>query len=74
MKTRLNLTIDEELVPPSKELARNRGQSLSELVESLLRELILTEQPSFSEKWRGRFMTVQDESNRYQYLKRRFNL
>lgn len=74
MKTKLNLTIDEELVPVCKELARNRGQSLSELVESLLCDLLMTEQPSFSEKWRGRFTAVQEDSIRYQHLKKRFKL
>jgi len=41
MKSELTLRIDEELKDSAKRLAKDRGKSLSELVESYLR--ILTE-------------------------------
>ena len=36
MKTKLNLTINSKLVPNSKEYARKKGKSVSQLVEELL--------------------------------------
>jgi hypothetical protein len=62
MKTRINLTIDEELVSLSKEYASRHGRSVSELVETLLRELVTSDQPAFSEKWRGRFKSMEKDS------------
>ncbi len=72
MKTKLNLTIDEELVPLSKEYARSRGISVSQLVEELLREATENDGPTFSEKWRGRFKPARKEGPRYEKLKDRF--
>ena len=72
MKTKLNLTIDEDLVPLSKEYATSRGISVSQLVEELLREVIENDGPAFSEKWRGRFKPARKEGPRYRKLKERF--
>jgi hypothetical protein len=71
MKTKLNLTIDEELVPVTKEYASRRGMSLSQLVEELLREVTSNDGPTFSDKWRGRFKPSKKEGPRYEKLKKR---
>lgn len=74
MKSKLNLTIDEELIPLSKAYARKKGKSVSQLVESLLLEEIRRETPSFAEKWRGRFQSVEKEEPRYKVLRDRYEL
>lgn len=74
MKTKLNLTIDEELVPLSKAFAKKQGKSVSELVEILLREVVAEDAPSFSEKWRGKFSVEEKSDPRYAALKERYKL
>jgi len=74
MKTKLNLTIDEELVPLSKAFAKKHGKSVSELVETLLREVVAANEPTFSEKWRGKFSVVEKPDPRYAALKQRYQL
>src|SRR5712692_7286864 len=53
MKTKLTLTIDQELLPQAKQFARSRGVSLSRLVEEALRDLSARGTHSFSQRWRG---------------------
>lgn len=74
MKTKLNLTIDEELVPLSKAFAKKHGKSVSELVETLLREVVAANEPTFSEKWRGKFSVAEKPDPRYAALKQRYQL
>lgn len=58
MKTKLTITIDEELLPRAKRCARARGVSLSSLIEDALREIATQDTPPFAERWRGRFEPV----------------
>ncbi len=74
MKTKLNLTIDEKLVPLSKAFAKKHGKSVSELVETLLREVVVDDVPPFSEKWRGKFSVAEKPDPRYAALKERYQL
>ena len=74
MKSKLNLTIDKDLIPLSKAFARKRGKSVSELVEYLLRDHIQREAPSFAKKWRGRFHAAEQDATRYETLKKRYEL
>ncbi|MBK5259799.1 MAG: hypothetical protein JJE51_09415 [Thermoanaerobaculia bacterium] len=53
MKTKLTITIDKELLPRAKAYARESGISLSEVIETALRELSSETQNSFSSRWRG---------------------
>jgi antitoxin component of RelBE/YafQ-DinJ toxin-antitoxin module len=39
MKTKLTVTIDRDLLPRAKRYARERGMSLSEIIEGSLRQL-----------------------------------
>lgn len=55
MKTKLTITVDRDLVPRAKRVARERGVSLSSIIEGALRELTAPDTPSFSERWRGAF-------------------
>jgi post-segregation antitoxin (ccd killing protein) len=48
MKTKLTVTIDEQLLPKAKQYARSRGVSLSRLIENALREMGAGEAGSFS--------------------------
>ncbi len=72
MKAKLNLTIDEELIPVSKEYARSQGMSVSQLVEELLLDVTRKAKPSFSQRWQGKFRADEKPEPRYEKLKQRF--
>ena len=72
MKTKLTLTIDEELVPRAKALARKKGLSLSQLVENSLREMDGEEGLSFSERWRGKLVAAERDEARYRALAEKY--
>jgi hypothetical protein len=72
MKTKLNLTIDKDLIPKCKSYAKARGKSVSQLVEELLREKTEKGEPTFSTKWRGQFKSVKKSGVRYEKLKKRY--
>jgi hypothetical protein len=74
MKTKLNLTIDKDLVPKSKAYARMKGKSVSQFVEDLLRKAISDKDDSFIKRWRGKFTISDKTDTRYQVLKRRYQL
>lgn len=68
MKAKLTLSVDEELIPQAKAYARARGQSLSQVVETALRELRSESRPPFSRRWRGRFEPTGHDDERYRAL------
>ncbi len=68
MKTKLTVTIDEDLIPKAKEQARSQGVSLSDLIERALRTLALEKRQSFSARWRGRFNAARRKDERYKAL------
>ncbi len=72
MKTKLTVTIDEELVPVAKQFARAKGVSLSQLIEASLRELSTRKASSFSERWRGKFRPAVHRDERYRQLERKY--
>ena len=74
MKTKINLTIDEDLVPKSKDYAKKHGVSVSQLVEEMLREKINKVTPSFSTRWRGKLKADKKDGLRYKNLKQRYSI
>ena len=74
LKTKLNLTIDKELVPRSKAFARAKGKSVSQLVEDLLRITINNNTRTFSDRWRGSLKIAAKTDPRYLTLKDRYEL
>lgn len=72
MKTKLTLTIDEKVIPKAKECAQSRGISLSQLIETFLREVSAGEQETFSQRWRGRFEPAERDDERYRALAKRY--
>lgn len=73
MKQKINLTIDEELVVKTKQFVRNKGISVSRLVESLLKQTINENKISFSEKWQGKLKIANPiDSPRYKKLSKRY--
>jgi len=72
MKTKLTITIDEELLPKAKQFARAQGLSLSQLIETALRELSAQKKPSFASKWRGRFTPASRKDDRYRGLAKKY--
>jgi len=71
MKTKRSITIDEDLIPVAKELARSQRMSLSSLIESALRSLVSGEERSFARRWRGRFRPAGRKGERYDTLARK---
>lgn len=67
MKSKLTITVDEDLIPRAKRYARTRGMSLSQLVESTLRE-VSGESSDFVERWRGKFQAAGSDDVRYRQL------
>jgi len=73
MKTKLTISLDEELVPDAKRFARAQGVSLSRLIEDTLKAQLATDpRPSFSERWRGSFRPAQHEDRRYEQLAKKY--
>lgn len=73
MKTKLTVTIDEEVVPRAKAYARSQGISLSQLIENALREVSDEERgSSFSERWRGKFIPAKRDDERYRRLAEKY--
>jgi len=68
MKTKLTITVDRDLLPRAKRYARARGVSLSALIEEALRDMALAEEPSFAERWRGRFELAAKDDDRFHAL------
>ena len=72
MKSKVTLTIDENLVPKAKLYARSQGISLSELVERSLRNLSALDRPSFSSRWKGKFEPADHQNDRFKALAKKY--
>ena len=72
MKAKLTVTIDEDLIPKAKDRARQEGLSLSRLIERALRQLTAEDEPTFSQRWRGRFRLAARKDERYAALARKY--
>ncbi len=72
MKTKLTVTVDEELLPRAKGFARSRGVSLSHLIEQALRELSDADRPSFADRWRGKLRAANRSDERFQHLAEKY--
>jgi hypothetical protein len=72
VKTKLTVTIDQDLLPRAKQFAQQKGVSLSSLIEDSLRQM--SEQPdsSFAARWRGRFRPARRDEERYRQLARKY--
>ncbi|MDZ7764753.1 MAG: DUF6364 family protein [Melioribacteraceae bacterium] len=74
MKTKINLTIKSKLIPRSKEYAKKKGKSVSQLVEELLERALKQDETKFSERWLGKIKVSDKKDERLDYLKKRYNL
>ena len=72
MKTKLTLTIEDELIPQAKEYAHRRGASLSSLLEQAIRKMTQEEGVPFSRRWRGKLKASGKSSLRYKTLAKRY--
>jgi Family of unknown function (DUF6364) len=69
VKTKLTVTVDEELIPVAKQYARSQGVSLSQLIESSLREMSSgAGKPTFSQRWRGKLRPAERQDELYRRL------
>ncbi|MCP3958914.1 MAG: hypothetical protein GY719_13765 [bacterium] len=72
MKAKLTVTVDEELIPRAKEYARSQGVSLSQLIETSLRQVSTEPTRTFSQRWRGKFVPADRDDDRYRALAKRY--
>jgi len=73
MKTKLTLSVDEDLVPVAKEFAHARGLSLSQMIEDSLRTTVYTSREgAFSSRWRGTLRPARKDTPRYRALAERY--
>lgn len=72
MKTKLTVTVDEELIPRAKAFARAQGTSLSQLIENALREATDSSERPFSERWRGQFVATPGDEPRRRALAEKY--
>ena len=72
MRTKLTITVDRDLVPRAKRYARERGLSLSRVIENALRELAPEEGEAFSARWRGEFVPADRDDERYRQLAKKY--
>ena len=72
MKTKLTITIDEDLIPVAKEHAKSQRKSLSGVIESALRSLTASGKGSFAQRWRGRFRPAHRRDERYKALAKKY--
>jgi len=78
MKTRVTLTLEPRITHRAKSVARERGTSLSGLVDQLLAKEC-GEQPKeikkpFHLKWAGKLQLQEQSSPRFDYLKKKYAL
>ena len=77
MKSRITLTIEPSVSHRAKAVARERGTSLSGLIEQLLvRETggSPAKSGSFSARWAGRMELADKQGKRFETLKRKFDI
>ena len=82
MKSRLSLTVDPQVTHSAKHAARLRNQSLSSLVEDLLREVSMADadtkpepKQTFSQRWAGRLKLERKEGDaRFEALSEKYDL
>lgn len=72
MKRKVTVTLDEELIPRAKAVARRRGLSLSALIERALSDEAAGGRPPFSARWRGKFRPAKRADARYRALARKY--
>ena len=72
MKRKLTVTIDAEVLPLAKRYARSRGVSLSSVIERSLWAAVGEDSPSFSSRWRGRFLPADRDDPRYSALAEKY--
>lgn len=72
MKAKLTVTIDETVLPKAKQYARAQGLSLSQLIETALRDMSMKAKPSFASMWRGRFKPASRQDDRYRRLAKKY--
>ena len=65
MKKKLTVTIEEDLIPVAKRHARERGRSLSALIEEALREMVGPEGETFAQRWLGSMELGERDDERY---------
>lgn len=72
VKTKLTITVDDDVVPRAKRYARNQGISLSGLIERKLREVSTPAGDTFASRWRGRFRPARRKDERYRQLAKKY--
>lgn len=81
MKSKLTITVENNLIPQSKLAAHLKGMSLSQLIEHSLQDIVAASHLSgnvsglsFSNRWKERFIISNRTDVRTRLLKKRFQL
>jgi len=78
MKTRITLTLEPRVSLRAKAVARQRGTSLSGLVEQLLAresgEPLRENKTPFHLKWAGKLKLAEQSGPRFDYLRKKYGL
>ena len=74
MKTKLTVTLDEELIPKAKRYAKQHNRSLSSLIEESLQSLTKEPEQSFSKQWGGKLKVHPKDDARFQQLAKKYKL
>lgn len=72
MKTKLTLSVEKSLLPVARRCARQRGRSLSAMVEDYFRNMTREGEPTFSQKWSGRFRAANRNTPLYRALAKKY--
>lgn len=73
MKTKLTIAIDRDLLSKARRCARSHGVSLSDLIVAGMRQLQSGgEAPTFSSRWRGKFVPAGASDERYDALAKKY--
>jgi hypothetical protein len=79
MKSKMTLSIEQQISHQAKTLAKQRGTSLSKMIENFLREELepvktKNSANSFSQRWAGTMELTESTDERAQKLKRKYKL
>ena len=72
MKRQLTIDLDEAPALEAERIAHSRGQSLSSLIETSLRETLANDAPTVAARWRGAFRPAERDDPRYEALARKY--
>ncbi len=72
MKQKVTISMDSDILSAARRDARSKGVSLSALIERSLKDVVETEEPPFTSRWRGQFRPSERNDPRYDALSKKY--